>query len=376
MKKNILLASLVILSGCFLVISHDDRVASVMTVHLLPPRMAEIKIEKPIDAVVALFPFEFDLKFSEKKEPVFLDYSHLPKEFLENLSVIFEGALVSKVAVMQGAERDKDVSYYAKILKEKKADMGVVGRVKKFNISQKKDGWNGNLGLEMSFITYDGILLRKENYEYNFEKLSLPENITLDYQVALAASSLFDKAYTDIVKNTVSLAHEIEAHRVPREVVKKGIFTFRKSDKQKGKTRLLLDIRVRVVINDYLNNILVSKEKISEQIKNDVENIKKSGSYKLVLSVKDKSETIYPFAGGKLNYDANNDVYSIQYAATKEINVSPGKSLVIASFYVPKVGEVITKGVYLDINPEKGASMGFNLICDTKNNYVDMGFVK
>jgi hypothetical protein len=376
MKKNIFCLILIFLSGCFLVISHEGREADVMAVHLLPPKIEDLKPEKPIDVVLALFPFDFDLKFSEKKEPVYLDYSYIPKEFMENLSVIFEGAIVSKVTLMERGQGDKDLSYYSKIMRERKLDAGVFGKVKKFNISKKPDGWRGSLELEHFFVTHDGILLKADSREYSFEKRVLQDNLALDYQIALAVSPLFDKAYKDIIRNAIALSQDIETHKIPREIAKKGIFTFRKADKFKGRSRLMLDIRVRVVLNDHMKNILVPKEKIAEHVKNFVEEAKKKNSYKLVLTVKDKTEVIYPFVTGKLNYDANNDSYMFQYMATKEFNVNPGKSLLIANFHLPNMTEVITKGVYLDVNPDKGASLGFNLICDTKNNYVDMGFIK
>ncbi|MCX8186982.1 MAG: hypothetical protein N3G48_07770, partial [Sulfolobales archaeon] len=157
-KKKFFLFILLILtvSGCFLIVSHEEREPTVLAVHLLPPKLEELKPEKPIDSFIALFPFYFHMKFSEKGYPYYLDYSHIPREFNENLAVLLENGIFSKVDIAGELSAPKDKDYYVKILQDLKYDSGIYGDVKKFHMEKRGDYWFGEILLEYKIITYDG----------------------------------------------------------------------------------------------------------------------------------------------------------------------------------------------------------------------------
>lgn len=377
-KKLVLFLILIFaLSGCFLIVSHEDRDPTVLAVHLLPPKLEEVKPERPIDSFLALFPFYFDIKFSEKGYPYFLDYSHIPREFNENLAVILENGIFTKVDIAGeiGAPKDKD--YYVKILQDLKYDSGIYGNVKKFNMEKKGGKWRGEVLLEYRIISYDGFEVGSYTIEKNFENIEVPDNLIAPYEVAYVANTILNDVYRDIVKNALTNRSQLESHRSLKEIIKgKGIITFRKFGKIKGKSKVLIDIRVRIMLNDLPLKLFASKEKKEEAAKKYIEEINKKKEYILVISVRDVKEELLPLKTGKLLYDSVNDIFWVQFQEVKEFTINPGKALVVANFSVPKIKDVITKGVYLDVNPEKATTMGLNVVVDTKNNLVDMGFVK
>lgn len=372
----LLLSFLIFFSGCYFVISHNEPAPTIVSVHLLPPKIQEKPLEKPLNVAIAIYPFEFDLKFSEKKAPVFLDYSHLPKEFLENLASTIESGYISTVNILDKALPTDKLENYFKFMTEKKIELVLFGKIKKFELYKKHDGWVCAINAEYTLLIHTGEILKSDTLNITLDKLVFPENVTLDYQIALAASKAFEKLYNEILKNIVDSSTKIENARIPRELKGKGIFTLRRGQKVRGKARVLIDVRIRVLINDIEGSIITNRNKLEEEVKKFLEEVKKNNQYKLVLTIKDSSQTLYPLKDGKLVYDVNNDYYVVNYITTKEFYVSPGKSLAVANVFVPKITETITKGTYVDINPEKGLTMGFNLLCDTKNNYVDMVFVK
>lgn len=372
----LLLLFLKFFSGCFLVISHNEPAPTIISVHLLPPKIEEKPFEKPLNVSMAIYPFEFDLKFSEKKAPVFLDYSHIPKEFLENLSSSIESSYINTVSILDRAPSTNNLDSYFKFLSEKKIELALFGKIKKFELYKKDDGWFCSINAEYTLIMHTGEVLKSDTLNITLDKQVFPGNVTLDYQIAMAASKVFDKLYNEIIKNIASSSVKIENARIPRELKGKGILTLRRGQQVRGKARVLVDVRVRILINDIEGNIITNRNKLEDEVKKFIEVVNKNNQYKLILNVKDSSQTLYPFKDGKLVYDANNDYFVINYITTKEFYVSPGKSLVVANVFMPKITETITKGTYVDINPEKGLTMGFNLLCDTKNNYVDMVFVK
>lgn len=365
------------ISSCFLVISHEDRDPTILAVHLLPPKLEEIKPEKPIDSYVGLFPFYFDVKFSEKGNPYYLDYSYIPREFNENLAVILENGIFSKVDLAGEITSQKDKDYYVNVLKELNYDSGIYGNVKKFHMEKKGSYWSGAVFVEYKIITYDGFEVGNFIFEKSFEKIEVPENLIAPYEVAYVASSIFNLVYADIIRKSIENRQNIEVHRSLKEIIKgKGIITFRKLGKMRGKSKFLIDIRVRIMINDLPLLPFAKKEKKEEEAKKFIRQSTEKREYLLTISIKDIREEILPLATGKLFYDNTNDVFWVQFQEVKEFTVNPGKVLVIANFYAPKLKEVITKGVYVDVNPDKATTMGLNLMCDTKNNLVDMGFIK
>lgn len=375
-KKNILFIVFLCISNCFLVISHNDPAPSILSVHLLPPKIQETRLERPLNVSMAIFPFEFNLKFSEKSAPVFFDYSHIPKEFIENLSSSLESGFVSSVNILDKGITYENLEQHFKFLVDKKIDLGLWGKIKKFEVYKKKDGWFSTIEAEYYLILHTGELLKQGNISLTLEKQVFPENVTLDYQVALATSAVFNKVYNEIIGSFTAFSSKIETARIPREIKGKGILTLRRGEKLRGKARVLIDVRVRILINDIAGVGIISKSKLEDEVKRFIEEVKKSEQYKIIISIKDSNQTLYPFREGKLVYDATNENYVINYVTTREFYVSPGKSLIVANVFVPKIAETITKGSYVDINPEKGLTLGFNLLCETKNNYVDMVFVK
>lgn len=363
-------------SSCFLVIKHNDPNPSIMSVHLLPPKLKEMRLEHPLNVVAAMFPIEFDLKFSDKKAPVFFDYSHIPKEFTENLSSTLESGYINSVKITERNFGYEKLDPYFKFLAEQQIDLGILGRIKKFEVFKKQNEWTSSISGEFYILLHTGEMLKKEEINVTLDKLVFPENVTLDYQLALASSAAFNNIYETIFGVIKTNADKIEAAIIPREVKGKGVFTLRRGQKVRGKARVLVDVRVRILLNDVEGAIISSRTKLEEKVKSYIEVVKKNEQYKLVINIKDVSQTLYPFKDGRLIYDENEGYYSINYIATKEFYVSAGKSLVISSFYVPKISETITKGTYVDINPEKGLTLGFNLLCETKNNFVDMAFIK
>ncbi len=375
-KRFILLFTLIAFSGCFLIISHDDREPTVLAVHLLPPKLEEMRPEKPIDSFIALFPFYFDIKFSEKGYPYFLDYSHIPREFNENLAVLLENGIFSKVDIAGEISEPKDKEYYLKVLQDLKYDSGIFGVVKKFNMEKKGRRWKGELLLEYNIISYDGFEVGKYIIDRTFDNIEVPDNLIAPYEVAYVANTILNNVYVDIVKNSLANRENLEAHRTLKEIIKgKGIITFRKLGKMKGRAKVLIDIRIRVMLNDLPLQLFASKEKKEEAAKKYLDSIQKD-QYVLTLSVRETKEQLIPLKMGRLIYDSANDVFWVFFQEVKEFNVNPGKALVVGSFSVPKVKETITKGIYIDINPEKATTMGLNILVDTKNNLVDMGFVK
>lgn len=324
---------------------------------------------------MVIFPFDFNLKFSEKRAPVFLDYSQLPKEFLDNMSSTLESGFVSNVTVLDKGFASENLNQYFKLLPEKKIDLGLLGKIKKFEVYKKNEGWFSTIEAEYYLILHTGEVLKHDNVTMTLDKQVFADNVTLDYQVALAASAVFNKVYNEIANSISTFSTKIELARIPREMKGKGIFTLRRGSQVRGKARVLLDVRIRILLND-IGGVILTKSKQEEEVKRFIEDVKKSEQYKVVISIKDSSQTLYPFREGKLVYDSNNEIFAINYITTREFYVSAGKSLIVANVFVPKISEVITKGTYIDINPEKGLTLGFNLLCETKNNYVDMIFVK
>ncbi len=375
-KGTLLLLFLLFFSGCFLVISHNEPAPTILSVHLLPPKLKENKPAHPLNVVLAVYPFDFDLKFSERKAPVFLDYSHIPREFMENLTSALEGSYVSNVNVMERSGYLEKLELHYKYLEDKRIDLGLLGKIKKFDVYKKNDGWFTEVEAEYYLLLHTGELLKKDTINVKLEKQVFPENVTLDYQVAMATSAAFNKIYNEITDVITENSARIEAVRIPREMKGKGIFTLRRGEKVRGKARVLIDVRMRVLINEFTGGIIKSRTKLEEEVKRFVEEVNKNKQYKVVITIKDASQEIYPFKDGKLVYDAINEMFVINFITTREFYVTPGKSLIVANVYVPKVNEVITKGSYIDVNPEKGVSLGFNFLCETKNNYVDMVFVK
>jgi len=377
LKLHIVLSfALLFLSGCFLVISHNEPAPTIVSVHLLPPKIEEKPLEKPLNVAMVIYPFDFDLKFSEKKAPVFLDYSHIPKEFIENLSSTLESGYISNVNILdKGASIDK-LEQHFKFLSEKKTELALLGKIKKFDVYKKNDGWFCTIEAEYTLLMHTGEVLKQDTLTLTIDKQVFPENVTLDYQVAIAASTVFNKLYNEITKSIKASAEKIEMARIPREIKGKGIFTLRRGQQVRGKARVLVDVRIRILINEIGASIITNRNKLEEEVKKFIEEVKKNNQYKIVISIKDTSQTLYPFKEGKLVYDSNNEFFAINYITTKEFYVTPGKSLIVANVFVPKISETITKGTYVDINPEKGLTLGFNLLCETKNNYVDMVFVK
>lgn len=376
-KKFLVYLLLIIISGCFLVVSHEDREPTVLAVHLLPPKLEELKPEKPIDSYVALFPFYFDMKFSEKGYPYYLDYSHIPKEFNENLAVLLENGIFSRVDIAGEITSPKDKDYYVKILQDLKYDSGIYGNVKKFHMEKKGNYWIASILLEYKIVTYDGFEVGSYTFERQFDSIKVPENLIAPYEVAYVANTILNSVYEDIIKNSLANRQSLEVHRTLKEIIKgKGIITFRKLGKMRGKAKVLIDIRTRIMINDLPAMPFAKKEKKEEEAKKFIQESSKNREYLLTLSVRDNKEEVLPLSTGKLLYDSINDFFWVQFQEVKEFNINPGKVLVVASFSVPKVKEIITKGIYIDVNPDKATTMGLNIICDTKNNLVDMGFIK
>ncbi len=366
------------ITGCFLVFTHESKTPSIITVHLLPPKIPEkLKPTKPIDAYIGVAPFNFELKFSESKEPFYFDYSYLPKEFFQNVSVLLESVIFNKVYDLD--LKDKEITSTSLIQKisENKLDTGLYIKVNDFKLGKKSDGWSGNIRYKYMIVTHDGNVLKEEEKTFSIEKLNYPDNVTIDYQAAMAASEVFNRVYEDLLNNFIILSSNIESHRTLKEVVRgKGIITIRRGDMGKGKAKVYLNIRVRILINDYERNLLLSKDAVSKKVNEIVSEINKNNQYMLVVSLREQTETFFPAKLGKLVYDPNSDVYNINFTYTKEFDVPPGKALVVANLFLPKVSETITKGVYVDVNPEKGASLGLNILVDTKNNFFDIGFIK
>ncbi|MCX7771136.1 MAG: hypothetical protein N2202_08670 [Proteobacteria bacterium] len=377
MKKLIALFFLGFLTGCFLVFTHESRTPSIISVHLLPPKVPEsLKPSKPLDAHIGVASFDFDLKFSEEKQPFYFDYSYLPREFYQNVLVLLENGFFSKV-VEQEIDTNVTPEMLIKRVSDNKLDTGLFIRVNNFKIGKKSDGWFGSIKYRILIVTQDGNTLKDEEKSFSLEKIVYPESVTIDYQSAMVASEIFNLVYEDILKSFVQLASNIEAHRSIKEVVRgKGIISIRRADLTKGKTRVLVNVRVRVIINDFDSKLFISKDELTKKVNELVSEINKNNYYRLVINIKDQSDVFYPFKLGKVVYDANNDVYNLNFTTTKEFNVTPGKTLIVANLFLPKHKETITKGLYLDVNPEKGANVGLNLLVDTKNNFFDIGFLK
>ncbi len=376
-KVFLFILILITFTGCFLVVTHEDRDPTVLAVHLLPPKLEELKPEKPIDSFVAIFPFYFDIKFSEKGYPYFLDYSHLPREFNENLAVLLENGIFTKVDIAGELTTLKDKDFYVKTLQDLNYDTGIYGSVKKFHMEKKGDYWIGEVLIEYNIVSYDGFEVGKYVFERKFDNIQVPENLIAPYEIAYVANTILNPAYEDIIKNSIANRQIIEVHRSLKEVIKgKGIITFRRLGKMKGKSKVLIDVTTRIMINDLPVLPFAKKERKEEQAKKFIEESTKRNEYLLSLTVKETKEEIFPLAKGKLIYDSLNDIFWVQFQEVKEFNITPGKVLVVASFSVPKVKEVITKGIYVDVNPDKAATLGLNIMCETKNNLVDMGFVK
>lgn len=378
MKKLVLLFVFLFFTGCFLVFTYESKNPSIITVHLLPPKISEgIKPSKTIDAYIGVASFDFDLKFSEDKQPFYFDYSYLPKEFYQNVLVLLENGIFNKVVEQEVSENNLNVDQLIKKISEKKLDTGLYIKVNDFKIAKKSNGWYGNIKYRILIVTHDGNVLRDEEKTFSIEKATYPDNVTFDYQSAMAASELFNLVYEDLIKSFNQLSAKIEAHRSLKEMVRgKGIITIRRAGQEKGKTRVLVNIRVRVIINDYDGKLFVSKDSLASKVNELVSEINKNNQYKLVINVKEQSETLFPFKLGKVIYDSNNDVYNLSFTMTKEFNVTPGKTLIVANLSLPKFKETITKGLYVDVNPEKGANLGLNILVDTKNNFFDIGFLK
>lgn len=363
-------------SACFLVISHNDPNPSILSVHLLPPKIQENNFENPLNVVMVIFPFNFDFKFSEKKAPVFLDYSYIPKEFMENLSSILESGFIQNVTILDKGFPSENLDAHIKFIADKKVDIALLGKIKKFEVYKKDDGWLSSMEADYSLISHTGEILKQDSVSITLDKQVFPENMTLDYQVAMASSAVFNKFYNEIIRSIKTNYNKIEAVRIPREMKGKGVFTLRRSQQVRGKTRVLVDVRMRILINEFQGGAIKSRAKLEEEVKKFIAEMVKSEQYKIVISIRDVSQVLYPLKDGKLVYDSINDFYAVNYITTKEFYVTPGKSLVIANAFLPKISETITKGAYVDINPEKGLSLGFNFLCETQNNYVDMVFVK
>lgn len=378
MKRLSIFFVFVFITGCFLIFTHETKSPSIITIHLLPPKVSEpLKSKKNLDATVAIFPFDFDLKFSEEKMPIYFDYSYLPKEFGQNLAVMLESYFFNKVIEMELPKKDITPKSIAEKVSNKKADVGIYGKVSEIKIGKNSDGWFGKLKLKFLLVAHNGVIIKDEEKDFLIQKLNFPDNVTFDYQSAMAASALFNDVYNSILKDLSSSTSQIEQNRSIKAIVRgKGIITIRRGDQARGKSRLLISMRIRILVNDLEKVFWETKKNIDEKIKDYVAEINRKNDYKLTIHIRDQVDTIYPFKVGKVTYDSNNDTYNLIYISTKEFYVTPGKSLVIATFSMPKVSEEITKGLYLDINPEKGANIGFNLLCDTKNNFLDMGFVR
>lgn len=378
MKKLLVPVVFLFLSGCFLVFTHESRNPSIITVHLLPPKISEgMKPSKPIDAYIGVVKFDFDLKFSEDRQPYYFDYSYLPKEFYQNVLVVLENGVFNKVVEQDTGGSTINSEQLIKKISENKLDTGLFIKVSDFKIAKKSNGWFGNIKYRVLIVTHDGNVLQDEERNFSIENINYPDNVTFDYQSAMAASELFNFVYEDLLKSFKQLSSNIEAHRSLKEVVKgKGIITIRRLSQERGKTRVLVNIRVRAIINDYDKKLFVSKDSLSKKVNELVSEINKNNKYKLILNVKDQSETIYPFKLGKVIYDSNNDEYNLNFTMTKEFNILPGKTLIVANMLLPKYKETITKGLYVDVNPEKGANVGLNILFDTKNNFFDIGFLK
>jgi hypothetical protein len=366
------------ITGCFLVFTHESKTPSIITVHLLPPKVSEkLKPKKPIDAYIGVAPFSFELKFSENKEPFYFDYSYLPNELFLNMSVLLENGIFTKVYEIDLKDKEVTPNSLIQKISESKLDTGLYLKVNDFKLGKKSDGWSGSIRYKFMIVTHDGNVLKEEEKNFSIEKLKYPDDLTMDYQAAMAASEIFNHVYEDLLNNFITYSSNIESHRSLKEIVRgKGIITIRKADTKKGKARVYLNIRVSILVNDYEKTILLSKDAVAKKVNEIISEINKKNQYRLVVSLRDQTETFFPAKLGKLVYDANNDVYSINYTYTKEFDVSPGKALVVANLFLPKVSETITKGVYIDVNPEKGASLGLNVLVDTKNNFFDIGFIK
>lgn len=378
MKKLSVLIIFVLFSGCFIVFTHESRNPSIITVHLLPPKVsAEHRPSKPIDAYIGVVPFNFDLKFSEDKQPYYFDYSYLPKEFYQNVLVLLENGIFNKVVEQDVSESILNPDQLIKKISENKVDTGLFIKVSDFKIGKKTNGWFGSIKYKIMIVTHDGDVLRDEEKTFTIEKATYPDNVTFDYQSAMAASELCNIVYEDIIRSFNQLSSKIEAHRSLKEVVRgKGIITIRRLGQEKGKTRVLVNIRVRAIINDYDRRLFISKDSLESKVNELVSQINRDNQYKLVLNIKEQSETIYPFKLGKITYDSSNDQYNLNLTMTKEFNVTPGKTLIVANLSLPKYKETVTKGLYVDVNPEKGANVGLNILLDTKNNFFDIGFLK
>lgn len=375
-RKKLLILVLFFLSGCFLVISHNEQNPSIISVHLLPPKIEEKPVKEPLKVTMAIFPFEFDLKFSEIRAPVFFDYSHLTKEFIENLSSALENGIVSSVEIVDKDIPEEGVEKHLKFLKEKRLDLGLWGKITKFEIYKRRDGWVSSIDAVYYLGLHTGELLKENRVKITIDKQVYPEKVTLDYQVALSASAVFNKLYNEVMKDIATYENKIEAERIPREFKTKGIVTLRRGSRLKGKARVLVDVRMRILISHLTGGLIKRQKSLEEEVKEFIEEMKKNEQYKVIITIKDSSETLYPLKDGKLVYDSNTEMYAINYITTRKFNVSSGKALVVANAFLPKISETIVKGTYVDINPEKGLSLGFNFLCETKNNYVDMTFVK
>ncbi len=126
MKKIAVLIIFILLSGCFIVFTHESRDPSIITVHLLPPKVSEgLKPSKAINAYIGVVPFEFDLKFSEDKQPYYFDYSYLPKEFYQNVLVLLENGIFNKVIEQDVNENIKNPEQLIKKITENKLDTGL-----------------------------------------------------------------------------------------------------------------------------------------------------------------------------------------------------------------------------------------------------------
>lgn len=378
MKKLFFSIVFLFLTGCFLVFTHESRNPSIITVHLLPPKVSDYLIpSKPIDAYIGVAPIDFDLKFSEEKEPYYFDYSYLPREFYQNVLVLLESGVFNKVFEQDIGTANINPEQLIKKISENKLDTGLFIKVSDFKLAKKSDGWSGNIKYRILIVTYDGDVLKDEEKTFKIERINFPGNVTFDYQSAMAASELFNLVYGDLLKTFNQLTANIEAHRTLKEMVRgKGIITIRRLGQDKGKTRVLVNIRVRSIINDFDRKFFTSKELMDKRVNELISEINKNNQYKLVVSIKDQSETVYPFKLGKVVYDSNNNEYNLNFTMTKEFNITPGKTLIVANLSLPKYKETITKGLYVDVNPEKGANVGLNILFDTKNNFFDIGFIK
>lgn len=378
MKKLFFSIVFLFLTGCFLVFTHESRNPSIITVHLLPPKVSDYLIpSKPIDAYIGVAPIDFDLKFSEEKEPYYFDYSYLPREFYQNVLVLLESGVFNKVFEQDIGTANINPEQLIKKISENKLDTGLFIKVSDFKLAKKSDGWSGNIKYRILIVSYDGDVLKNEEKTFKIERINFPGNVTFDYQSAMAASELFNLVYDDLLKTFNQLTANIEAHRTLKEMVRgKGIITIRRLGQDKGKTRVLVNIRVRSIINDFDRKFFTSKELMDKRVNELISEINKNNQYKLVVSIKDQSETVYPFKLGKVVYDSNNNEYNLNFTMTKEFNITPGKTLIVANLSLPKYKETITKGLYVDVNPEKGANVGLNILFDTKNNFFDIGFIK